>query len=165
MGYPRSRVREEPDERLEGRGKLSSTGRAVRDGSIGRYLLTNAGQNRASKKTAAARIARRLFLLTPRRPCIQCALEKSGTERSPFGFSQKKALKEVDMLWDSKFNIKQLEETALKKLDTDALLTNGIVAAKKLAEKFREYADWWEAKATELEKRQADKKVEAPEAE
>lgn len=58
------------------------------------------------------------------------------------------------MLWDSKFNIKQLEEAALSKLDTEVLLKNGIGAAKKLSAMFHKYADWWDEKASELEKRQ-----------
>ena len=57
------------------------------------------------------------------------------------------------MLWDSKFNIKQLEEAALSKLDTDILLKNGISAAKKLSAMFRKYADWWDEKVADLEKR------------
>ena len=56
--YPRSRVPEEGEARLEGRGKQSSTARAVRDGSFGRCLLTNAGQNRALMKTVTALILR-----------------------------------------------------------------------------------------------------------
>ena len=63
---------------------------------------------------------------------------------------------EVSMLWDSKINIKQLEEAALSKLDTDILLKNGISAAKKLSEMFHKHADWWDEKVTELEKRQKD---------
>ena len=57
------------------------------------------------------------------------------------------------MLWNSKINIKQLEDAALSKLDTDALLQNGIVAAKKLSVIFHKYADWWDEKVAELEKR------------
>lgn len=60
------------------------------------------------------------------------------------------------MLWDSKINIKQLEEAALSKLDTDTLLKNGISAAKKLSATFHKYADWWDEKVAELEKRQKD---------
>jgi hypothetical protein len=60
------------------------------------------------------------------------------------------------MLWDSKINIKQLEEAALKKLDTDILLKNGISAAKKLSAMFHKYADWWDEKVAELEKRQSE---------
>ena len=41
--YQRGRVHEEGEARLEGRGKLSLTARAVRDGSFGRHLLTNTG--------------------------------------------------------------------------------------------------------------------------
>ena len=58
------------------------------------------------------------------------------------------------MLWDSKINIKQLEEAALRKLDTDILLKNGMSAAKKLSAMFHKYADWWDEKVAELEKRQ-----------
>ena len=58
------------------------------------------------------------------------------------------------MLWDSKINIKQLEEAALSKLDSDILLKNGIAAAKKLSAMFHKYADWWDEKVAELEKRQ-----------
>ena len=60
------------------------------------------------------------------------------------------------MLWDSKINIKQLEEAALRKLDTDTLLKNGISAAKKLSEIFHKHADWWDEKVAELEKRQRE---------
>jgi len=76
------------------------------------------------------------------------------------------------MLWDSKINIKQLEEAALSKLDTDILLKNGISAAKKLSAMFHKYADWWDEKVEELEKRQiapeqhgSAKKNDAPSAE
>ncbi len=60
------------------------------------------------------------------------------------------------MLWDSKINIKQLEEAALRKLDTDTLLKNGISAAKKLSEIFHKHADWWDEKVGELEKRRRE---------
>lgn len=60
------------------------------------------------------------------------------------------------MLWDSKINIKQLEEAALSTLDTDVLLRNGISAAKKLSAVFHKYADWWDEKIAELEKRQSE---------
>ncbi len=69
------------------------------------------------------------------------------------------------MLWDSKFNIKQLEEMALNKLDTDALLKNGISAAKKLSEIFHKHADWWDNKVVELEKRQKGSKEECEKSE
>ena len=67
------------------------------------------------------------------------------------------------MLWDSKINIKQLEEAALKKLDTDILLKNGISAAKKLSAMFHKYADWWDEKVAELEKRQSEADDSDPE--
>ena len=54
--YPRSRVPEEAAGRLEGRGKLSSTARAVRDGSFGCRLLTNTGLDCALTKTVTARL-------------------------------------------------------------------------------------------------------------
>lgn len=60
------------------------------------------------------------------------------------------------MLWDSKINIKQLEEAALSRLDSDVLLRNGISAAKKLSAMFHKYADWWDEKVAELEKRQGE---------
>ena len=55
--YPRTRVREEGAARLERRGKLSLTSRPVRDGSIGRCLLTKAGLDRAFQISVPARIA------------------------------------------------------------------------------------------------------------
>jgi hypothetical protein len=65
-GYPKGRVPEAADVHfmpLEGPARLDLTARPVRDSSIGRRFLTEAGLNRAFTKTLTARIARKRRLL------------------------------------------------------------------------------------------------------